>query len=81
MMSGTLDKAIMDRERKEIEMKSRLQIAVIVVAVIWAAVIMATSMMLASAPEFSRVLTILGGGAAASIILLGGMIAQERKTP
>jgi hypothetical protein len=76
MMSGTLDKTIMDRERKEIEMKSRLQIAVM-----WAAVIMATSLVLASAPEFSRVLTILGGGAAASIILLGGMIARERKMP
>ena len=61
-------------------MKSRLQIAVIVIALIWAAVIIATSMVLADVPEFSRVLTILGGGAAASIILLGGMIAQEKKT-
>ncbi|MDE3090262.1 MAG: hypothetical protein KGJ80_12845 [Chloroflexota bacterium] len=60
-------------------MKSRLQIAVIVIALIWAAVILATSTTLEGAPQFSRVLTILGGGAAASIILLGGMAAQERK--
>ena len=71
----------MNREKKETEMKSRLQTAVVVIALIWAAVIIATSMVLAGVPEFSRVLTILGGGAAASIILLGGMIAQERKTP
>ncbi len=61
-------------------MKSRLQIAVIVVALIWAAVIIASAITLGSAPESSRALTILGGAAATSIILLGGMIAQERKT-
>ncbi len=60
-------------------MKVRLQIAVIVVALIWAAVILATSIALEGAPQFSRVLTILGGGAAASIILIGGMIERERK--
>ncbi len=58
-------------------MKSRLQIAVIVIALIWAAVILATSTTLEGAPQFSRVLTILGGGAAASIILLGGLIARK----
>jgi hypothetical protein len=60
-------------------MKSRLGIAVIVVSIIWAAVIIAVSMTLGDVPQASRVLTLLGGGAAASIILLGGMIAQERK--
>lgn len=71
----------MNREKKESEMKSHLQTAVVVIALIWAAVIIATSMTLGNAPQSSRVLTILGGGAAASIILLGGMIAQERKGP
>ena len=60
-------------------MKSRLGLAVIVIAIIWAAVIFAVSMTLGDAPQSSRVISILGGGAAASIILLGGMIAQERK--
>jgi len=60
-------------------MKSRLQLAVIVIALIWAAVIIAISMVLDGAPQLSRALPILGGGAAASIILLGGMIAPERK--
>jgi len=46
---------------------------------IWAAVVLAASTTLEGGPQFPRVLTILGGGAAASIILLGGMIAQERK--
>jgi len=61
-------------------MRSRLGIAVIVVAIIWAAVIIAVSMVIGDAPQFSRVLTILGGGAAASIILLGGMIARMKKS-
>jgi hypothetical protein len=59
-------------------MKSKLQVAVIVIAMIWAVVILATSTTLEGAPHSSRVLTILGG-AAASIILLGGMIVPERK--
>ena len=60
-------------------MKNRLGIAVIVVALIWAAVIVAVSMVMSDAPQFSRVLSILGGGAAACIILLGGIISQERR--
>lgn len=60
-------------------MKFNLRIAVLVIALIWAAVILGTSSILAGAPQASRVLSILGGGAAASIILLGGMIAQESK--
>ncbi len=61
-------------------MKTRLGIAVIVVALVWAATILAVSSIMGDAPQFSRVLTILGGGAAACIILLGGMIAQVRKS-
>ena len=60
-------------------MKTRLGIAVIVVAIVWAAVILAVSMVIGDAPQASRVLSILGGGAAACIILLGGMIAREKK--
>ncbi len=60
-------------------MKSPLGLAVVVIAVIWAAVIIAVSMALGDVPQSSRVISILGGGAAASIILLGGMIARERK--
>ncbi len=60
-------------------MKSRLGIAVIVVALIWAAVIIAVSMALGDVPQASRVLTILGGGAAASItsISLTGTDANQ----
>jgi membrane protein DedA with SNARE-associated domain len=60
-------------------MKSPLGLAVVVIAIIWAAVIIAVSMALGDVPQSSRVISILGGGAAASIILLGGMIARERK--
>ncbi len=60
-------------------MKIKLRVAVLVIALIWAAVIMGTSTVLAGAPQGTRVLTVLGGGAAASIILLGGMIAQEKR--
>lgn len=58
-------------------MKSRWGLAVIVNAVIWAAVIIATSTVLEGAANASRVLSILGGGAAASIILIGGLARQE----
>jgi hypothetical protein len=50
-------------------MKTRFGVAVVVVAIIWAAVIFAVSMVIGDALQFSRVLTILGGGAAA----YGGM--------
>lgn len=60
-------------------MRTRLGVAVIVVALVWAATILAISMVIGDVPQFSRVLTILGGSAAACIILLGGMLAQERK--
>ncbi len=60
-------------------MKSQLGLAVIVVAIIWAAVIIAVSITLEGAPQATRVTTILGGGAAASIILLGGLGIRERR--
>lgn len=60
-------------------MKTRWGIAVIVVAIIWAAVILATAVAMKGASEYPRLLNILGGGAAATIILLGGIAARERK--
>jgi hypothetical protein len=66
-------------KRWEAEMKTRWGLAVIVIAVIWAAVILAVSMVLEGAPQSSQVLTVLGGGAAATIILLGGIAVQARK--
>lgn len=57
-------------------MKIRWGIAVLVVAIIWAAVVFAVSMTLEGVPQSSRVLQIFGGGAAAPIILLGGMTVR-----
>jgi hypothetical protein len=45
----------------------------------WVVVVFAVSQTLEVAPQLSRGLLILGGGAAATIILLGGMSAQVRK--
>jgi hypothetical protein len=42
------------------------------VAIIWAAVIFATAIALSGTTYFGRLVPILGGGAAASLILLGG---------
>ena len=60
--------------------KSRSGLGTIVVALIWAMVIFAVATVLGDAQQSSRVLSILGGGAAASIIVSGGLRAQERKT-
>ncbi len=60
-------------------MKAQWGIAVITVAIIWAAVILATSMVMEGTPQSAQVLRILGGGAAATIILLGGIAARTRK--
>jgi len=59
-------------------MKSRWGLAVIVIAIVWAAVIFAVSTTLEGVPQAGRVLQILGGGAAATIILLGGFARQTR---
>ncbi len=48
------------------------QVVVIAVALIWAAVILATRMVLEDTPYAARVLPLLSGGAAATIIVLGG---------
>ncbi len=60
-------------------MKSMWGLAVMVIAIVWATVIFAVSMTLEGVPQAGRVLQILGGGAAASIILLGGISIQMRK--
>jgi len=52
---------------------NRWGLAAICVAVIWAAVIFAVSNVLTGTEYAGRVLRILGGGAAACIILLGGL--------
>jgi hypothetical protein len=62
--------------RRHIMVGQRLSI--IVVAVIWAVVILAISSVLADTPSAPRVLSILGGGAAATIILLGGMLRNGK---
>jgi len=46
--------------------------AIIGVAIVWAAVIFASSVVLKGSPYWGKMLPILGGGAAASIIILGG---------
>ncbi len=58
-------------------MRTSWRIAIVVEAIVWAAVIIAVSMTLEGLPQASRVLTILGGGAAATIILLGGMLTRK----
>ncbi len=60
-------------------MRSRWGIAVLVEAIIWAAVIIAVASQMEGSPGAARVQLILGGGAAASIILLGSHAVQERK--
>jgi hypothetical protein len=42
------------------------------VAIIWAAVIFGSALILKDTPYFSQILTILGGGAASCLIILGG---------
>ncbi len=58
-------------------MKAKFGIAAVVAALIWAAVIVAVSLV-ADTTEFPRLLPILGGGATATIILLGGLAAQQK---
>jgi hypothetical protein len=52
---------------------------IIAVAIIWAAVILATSMTLEGTAQESSVLRVLGGGAAGTIIILGGALNKVRK--
>jgi hypothetical protein len=46
--------------------------AVFGVAIIWAAVILASAIVLRGTPHGGKVIPILGGGAAATIIVVGG---------
>ncbi len=57
---------------------NKLQVGIIVNAIVWAAVIFAVSTILEGTPEAVRVLPILGGGAAATTILLGGILRRSR---
>lgn len=59
-----------EKKRKSSMTKSAL--AIILVAVIWAAVIFAAAGVLRGTPYWEQLLPILGGGAAATIIILGG---------
>ncbi len=58
---------------------TRSAVGIIAVALIWAAVIWATSMVLDGTPYWGQMLRILGGGAAATIIVLGGTRRAEIK--
>lgn len=52
---------------------------VVGLAIIWAAVILTTSNVLDGTAYQSQVLRLLGGGAAGSIIVVGGAIVRQRK--
>ncbi len=60
-------------------MKGRMCLAVVTCAIVWAAVIISAATVLEGTSGFARVLLILGGGASATIILLGGLATQEKK--
>ncbi len=51
---------------------------IIGVAIIWAGVILASTVILKGTEYFSQMLPILGGGAASSIIILGGSRPQKK---
>jgi len=53
------------------------RIAILLTALIWAAVIFAADIALKDTGYMGRLIPILGGGAAASIILLGGLLRRE----
>jgi hypothetical protein len=52
------------------------RIAIIVTAFIWAVVILAVNIALKDTGCMARMIPILGGGAAATIILLGGLLRR-----
>ncbi|MCX6029028.1 MAG: hypothetical protein NT169_06965 [Chloroflexi bacterium] len=54
-------------------------IIIIAIAVVWAATILAVSLTLGGTPYAAKVLSLMGGGAAATIVLLGGLNRQWRK--
>ncbi|MCL5962452.1 MAG: hypothetical protein M1358_24590 [Chloroflexi bacterium] len=54
------------------------QVGIIGVAIIWPAVIVASDLVLQGTPYMAKMLPVLGGGAAASIIMLGGLSRRKR---
>jgi hypothetical protein len=60
-------------------MKNNDWVPIISVALIWAAVILAVSMALDGSPLAGRVLSLQGGGAAGTLIVLGGWLRAGRK--
>jgi hypothetical protein len=56
----------------------KFEAGIIGVAIIWAAVILASAMILEGTAYFSQMLPVLGGGAASSIIILGGTRPQKK---
>jgi hypothetical protein len=53
------------------------RIAIIVTALIWVSVILAADLSLQGTGYMGRLIPILGGGAAATIILLGGLLRRQ----
>ncbi len=56
---------------------NRSAVRIMAVALIWAAVIWAASTVLDGTPYWGQMLRILGGGAAATILVLGGTRRAE----
>lgn len=54
-------------------MKLALRISIIAIAVIWAVIILVISNVLDGIPQLRQVLLFISGGAAATIIILGGI--------
>ena len=52
-------------------------VAIIALAIIWAAVIFASAVVLKGTPYFGKMLPILGGGAGASIVVVGGSLRRS----
>jgi hypothetical protein len=60
-------------------MKRNAWAPVIAVAIIWAAVILGMSSVLEGSPLERQVLSLVGGGAAGTIIVLGGWLRVQRR--
>ncbi len=58
---------------------NRSAVGIVAVALIWAAVIWAACVVLDGTPYWGRMVLILGGGAAATIMILGGTLRREPK--
>ena len=53
--------------------------AIVAVSIIWAAVIFATAAILKGTDYFASLIPILGGGAASTIIILGGARRTQKR--